>query len=607
MKNKLLHTLSDLFLLIFFLLFWLFIKPELIYHFQQLGFSSDKSFLSEFLSYPGGIAEYISLFLFQFNFKPLVGALVFTIVLSLIIVISGGVFKFAGKGLSVFMRFAPVILIAILLTDYSFHPVYIVQLLFFLTFFLLLRITFDSNTRLAVKLSLTTFLLLAAYYVIGGLPFMILSVSILIHLLLIKKDFNVPKIILITSLMLIVPIITSNFFSYINPSDAFFKFVPYFANYKPDIITYSIFLLLPFVLTFRGFLSLLCKSKLESKEEDKSGASFYVQYLLSVVLLVCGILLSLSSEQKNKITVDYLAHNQQWEELLEKVKANPSEDRLIQFHTNRALYFTGVMPEKMFEYSQIWGLDGLFVNRFFANEVLLPSTELYFELGLINEAIQYGNESVSQNENSPLVIEQLVIANITSDKYKSALIYINQLKNFRFFKKKALEYEKYLNGEGVPWIDSLVIPKREVMPVNDFRVKRQEPQSDLINMLADNLNNKMAYEYLMAAFLLENDLASFIKYYSIGKKFNYKNIPSIYQQALISYNYELMRLDKPLRQITVSKEILEKFGEYMSVFSEFEGDRDVAQAKLKEKFGDTYWYYLHFLSPVTNKKQIVVE
>ncbi len=261
----------------------------------------------------------------------------------------------------------------------------------------------------------------------------------------------------------------------------------------------------------------------------------------------------------------------------------------------------------MFEYPQVWGLDGLFINRHFANEVLLPSTQLYFELGLINEAIQYGNESISQNDNSPLIIEQLIISNIVSDKYKSAQIYINQLKGFRFFKKKALEYEKYINGVGVPHIDSLVMLKREIMPVTDFIVKRHEPQSDLMNMLKDNLNNKMAYEYLMAAFLLENNLASFVKYYSVGKKFDYKAIPVIYQQALISYNYELMRQDKPMRQINVSKEVLDDFNEYMAIFAEFEGDKDAAQNKLKENFKNTYWYYLHYVSPVTNKAEIVVQ
>ncbi|MBP7509245.1 MAG: hypothetical protein KA807_15640, partial [Prolixibacteraceae bacterium] len=84
MKNKLFHVLSDFFLLIFFLFFWLLVKPDLIYHFQQLGFSSDAHFFKQYINYPGGLAAYLSLFLFQLNYKPLAGALVFTVCLSLI-------------------------------------------------------------------------------------------------------------------------------------------------------------------------------------------------------------------------------------------------------------------------------------------------------------------------------------------------------------------------------------------------------------------------------------------------------------------------------------------------------------------------------------------
>jgi hypothetical protein len=313
----------------------------------------------------------------------------------------------------------------------------------------------------------------------------------MIYLLLIKRDFNISKLITLVAALLFIPFFAANFISFINIEDAYLRFSPYFSNYKPGILTYSLFFLLPLVLIIDGFISLIKSREAVKENESKKDGSYIIQYLIAVAMLVCGIIFSINKEEKHKITIDKLAYDGKWEELLVKVKANPSDDRLIQFHTNRALFFTGSLPEKMFEYPQVWGLDGLFINRYFTNEVLLPTTQLFFELGLINEAIQYGNESISQNDYSPLVIEQLILSNIVSDKYKSAQIYINQLKGFRFFKKKALEYEKYINGGGVPGIDSLVMQKREIMPVTDFIVNRHEPQSDLINMLSDNLNNKM--------------------------------------------------------------------------------------------------------------------
>jgi hypothetical protein len=133
------------------------------------------------------------------------------------------------------------------------------------------------------------------------------------------------------------------------------------------------------------------------------------------------------------------------------------------------------------------------------------------------------------------------------------------------------------------------------------------PSNDLQNLLIDRPQNKMAYEYLMACYLLENDLASFVKYYSLGKKFNYNKVPKIFQEALILYYYELDRQGKPIGNFRYDKEVANQFNEYLSILSKNGGDKKLSLPELKNKFGNTYWFYVHYTSPVTNNKKITSE
>jgi hypothetical protein len=607
MRNKLLHSLNDLFCLIFLLLLLFSVKPELIYHFQQLGFSTSYTFFSEYSSYPGGIAEYISLFLFQFYSKAFWGALISTIVLSVILTIAGVIVEKGNNLINGTLRFIPAVFLGILFTNYALHPVFQIMVLMLFIFFFLFKLICDGKLQVAAQLVLNVLLFSLAYYITGGFALLILSVSSIIYLIFSKNKSWLFSAGLIVVLFVILPYLAQSVF-FINSKDAYFKLVPYFSKFKPGFLLYGALFSLPLIVLVKQLISKYSLAKVNEKNEFLKSDKFQaLQVVFMILVFVIGAFLNLNSFQKHKLKVDYLAHNRKWDELLKLVEKEPSDDRLIQFQTTRALYHTGVLTEKLFNYPQIWGVDGLFLTRHFADEILLPTTELFFDLGFNNEAIHYGNEAISQNENSPLIIEQLILANIVAKKYSAANIYINNLKTFPVFKKKAFQYEQYINGVSFPELDKLVNEKRELMPVNDFMVDRMLPQSDMLNLLIDKPQNKMAYEYFMSCLLLNNDLASFIKYYSMGKRFNYNKVPKIFQEALILYSYGLSQQGKSLGNLRYDKEIVDQFNEYISVMQKNDGDQELAQPELKKKFGNTYWYYIHYNSPVTTNKKIVTE
>jgi hypothetical protein len=607
MKNKLLHILNDLFSLIFLLLFIIAVKPELIYHYQQLGFSTAKTFFSEFSSYPGGIVEYISLYLFQFYTKAFWGALVSTIVLASILTMAGEIVKKGNSLINGILRLLPVVLLGILFTDYTIHPVFPVMVLFLFIFFFLFKLVADSKLSVAVQLVLNLIIFSIAYYITGGYIFMILSGSAVIYLLFTNRKNWLFSAALITALFLVLPYLAQSVF-FINSKDAYFKLVPYFFIYKPGFFLYGALFSLPFILLIHQVITKLNNQKADENNSfihsDKFQA-FQVVFMILVFAIV--FLLNIDSQKRHKIDIDYLASQQKWDDLLKLTEKETSNDRLIQFQISRALYHTGELTEKLFDYPQNWGADGLLLTRYFEEIILIPTTELYFDFGYINEAFHYANEAISLKEDSPLLLEQLILANLVANKYPAAQIYINVLKNNPFFKNKALKYEQYINGKGLPEIGNLIAEKRKLMPVTDFAVNKKLPQDELLFLLTDRPENKMIYEYLMTFFLLENDIPSFFKYYSLGKNFGYKKLPKVFQEALILYMYDLSRQGKKMGNIRFDKEIATQFSEYLSILKTYNGDIAQARPLLEKKFGNTYWFYIHYTSPVTNKTKIVTE
>ena len=596
MSSRIHVALKGLLFLLLLLLIYFLINPLLIFHFQQLGFKFDRHLVNEFLSYPGGFSDYISIFLFQFSKYRFLGALIYTLLMVAIVVLLSIHLTTLKNKPSVVLIFLPVVLLGYMITDYSF-PIYYILILVFLLLFLngYQKIkTYLSNQYLSFLPAILIMPLV--YYLLGGGAFLTFSGTLLLLSLFSTRKvrfFYIPFIVFYTFL---IPWISANYLFFITINDAFFNIKPFASDYILNRYTILIFLVVPASILIQLVLN---------RWSDKIAQSFVVQFLQYCILFTGLIILIAipNKDKKQKIEIDYLAYTGNWKELLEKVDENPSNDRLINFQTNRALYHTGQMPYKLFHYQQMWGVDGLFLTRHFMPEILLPSTQLFIDLSYMNEAIHWANEAVSQKEYSPQIIEQLIVSHIIDHNYNSAMLYINNLKKFPFFKKRAIQLEQMVKNDDP---DETMLKIRKFIPYENFIVSRLLPNADLYFLLEDHPNNKMAYEYLMSFYLLNNDLTSFARYFVMGQQFNYGKIPRIYQEALTYYMYELNIEGKPIPQIQIDNEVLADFSDYIVIQQEFEGSLVHAKPFL-EKFNKTYWYYLDYASPVSLNRKIVIE
>jgi hypothetical protein len=609
MKSRYSIIFSAIFFTIFFICMLLFIKPELIYHNQLYGFSFDKYSLLEYLVYPGGTTECISLFLFQFNIYPVAGALVYTLLTFLIVFILTRIINFYGPSeLDILLAYLPAVFIGGLLTNYSFHLVFILILLLMLLFFYAFMSILKRYKSALVRI--ISFIILSAltYYMSGGLAFLIFSLLAFIYVLTKSEIRSIIVAILIFVVALTLPYIAYRYVFMISLGDSYFKFIPPYYYAQIDIILYGIYFYMPFILLVKKVVVTVPESSAKTAPQPgKMALAMLVQYIFLTVALILIVHFKFQKDEKYKITVDYYAYNKQWDKLLEVVAKEPSKDRLITFNTNRALYHKGKLCESMFDYPQVWGVDGLFLGRYMIPGELLPTAELYIDLGHVNDAIHWGNEAFVQNEDSPQIMEQLIIANIILGNYKSAQLYINSLRKYLFFRKKACNYESYIKNGDFPDMDIMVKEKRNILPVNDFAVNMEQPDRDMIRLLKDNHRNKMAFEYLMAYYLLNNDLGSFMKHINYADNLNYVSIPKSYEEGLTLYAFEMQKRGKIIENLRLSKKTLDNFADYLGILKKYGGDRVRAKEELEKKYSNTYWFYVHYISPVTTQKKIIVK
>lgn len=132
--------------------------------------------------------------------------------------------------------------------------------------------------------------------------------------------------------------------------------------------------------------------------------------------------------------------------------------------------------------------------------------------------------------------------------------------------------------------------------LNEDIISLEKPSIlELEMLLKRNPKNKMAFEYLIASFLLNGNSNEIWQRYSAVDTITSSEIPRHVQEALMmnavmTPNFDLSRLRKMVNPI-----IYNRFVDYQQILYKYrDGKYAGTKQELKIQFGDTYWYYLMF-------------
>lgn len=538
MKNLMIKTWKPLLSLLFgvaVVIFWAVpFVGGLCFQEQYQMFLFDTGYFLERIVLPGGLADYISEFLVQFYYMPVLGGAIIALLLMGIQAAVWGLMKqygarhdFPGYLLS----FLPSIALWCAMGDQN------VLLSFVVALFGALVIGWIHN-RFHNRLVKVVFELVSTalvYWFLGPVVFLYAALMIGDTLKNAKQKGNVFSGIGYSVCILVLTIawilLTTQTLQY--PLYRIFAGLNYYRY--PGAISPLPFVVMVWavVIPFLGMIP--CRQKSLQKLQQ-SKVVIVLSYVLVIVASWFGIKASFDEMTYELIDYDFLVRTEQWDKIIEKAEKKPATTPLSVSCVNLALSQKGMLADRLFEFYQNGG-EGLFPT--FTRDMISPvsTAEIFFRLGMVNDAERYmfeAQEAIPNYRKSARLTRRIIECEIINGNYKVAAKLLRRLQKTLFYSNWAnqtmalLGNEKAINRHPVYGKLRKYREKKQ-----DFLFSDREMDQMLGLLFLNDNHNRMAYEYLMCYELLQRDMEKFMQYYPLGRFVGYDHIPRTFQEILI--------------------------------------------------------------------------
>ena len=538
MKNLMIKTWKPLLSLLFgvaVVIFWTVpFVGGLCFQEQYQMFLFDTSYFLERIVLPGGLADYISEFLIQFYYMPVLGGAIIALLLMGIQAAVWGLMKqygarhdFPGYLLS----FLPSIALWCAMGDQN------VLLSFVVALFGALVIGWIHN-RFHNRLVKVVFELVSTalvYWFLGPVVFLYAALMIGDTLKNAQQKDSILSGIGYSVCILVLTIawilLTTQTLQY--PLYRIFAGLNYYRY--PGTISPLPFVVMVWAVVI-PFLGMIPCHRKSLQKLQQSKVVIVLSYVLVIVASWFGIKASFDEMTYDLIDYDFLVRTEQWDKIIEKAEKKPATTPLSVSCVNLALSQKGMLADRLFEFYQNGG-EGLFPT--FTRDMISPvsTAEIFFRLGMVNDAERYmfeAQEAIPNYRKSARLTRRIIECEIINGNYKVAAKLLRRLQKTLFYSNWAnqtmalLGNEKAINRHPVYGKLRKYREKKQ-----DFLFSDREMDQMLGLLFLNDNHNKMAYEYLMCYELLQRDMDKFMQYYPLGRFAGYDHIPRSFQEILI--------------------------------------------------------------------------
>ena len=538
MKNLMIKTWKPLLSLLFgvaVVIFWTVpFVGGLCFQEQYQMFLFDTSYFLERIVLPGGLADYISEFLIQFYYMPVLGGAIIALLLMGIQAAVWGLMKqygarhdFPGYLLS----FLPSIALWCAMGDQN------VLLSFVVALFGALVIGWIHN-RFHNRLVKVVFELVSTalvYWFLGPVVFLYAALMIGDTLKSAQQKDSILSGIGYSVCILVLTIawilLSTQTLQY--PMHRIFAGLNYYRY--PGVVSPLPFVVMVWAVVI-PFLGMIPCHRKSLQKLLQSKVVIVLSYVLVIVASWFGIKASFDAMTYDLIDYDFLVRTEQWDKIIEKAEKKPATTPLSVSCVNLALSQKGVLVDRLFEFYQNGG-EGLFPT--FTRDMISPvsTAEIFFRLGMVNDAERYmfeAQEAIPNYRKSARLTRRIIECEIINGNYKVAAKLLLRLQKTLFYSNWAnqtmalLGNEKAINRHPVYGKLRKYREKKQ-----DFLFSDREMDQMLGLLFLNDNHNKMAYEYLMCYELLQRDMDKFMQYYPLGRFAGYDHIPRSFQEILI--------------------------------------------------------------------------
>jgi hypothetical protein len=617
-----LPVVSVVFFGAFYLFLWLYVGPLLYHHFEisrrGLYFETGWPFLLDYLSYPSGLSQYLAAFLTQLCYFSWLGALCITLIAWVIYRLTGALSAIKADSPWRVVCYMPSLLILMVCCRYE-NPLSTSVAVLVAAFFSVLYEKYTPRPALARGV-LFLIICCVLYYIAGS------AVLVFVALATIYEFFHNPKPAFGVLYLLLGAAVCwlldtqifkpemSELFLFSNP------FSQVEQNLEREkwtrVFEGALFVSIPVLVLLVNSIRKLGKSwgvnHTTGWNYNKNssvmkrvichlylgGFKWIIQIVLLALIAVPGVLFSCDYKKRKAIQISYFACRRMWPEVLAVGKTIP----LNRYHSfyfnavNRALYHTGRMDNEMFAYPHNYAIRDLVFSMTNANNEAMERIELCLELGLVNVAERMAHEFLAWTNDrpNPFVLKQFAIIYITKGKIETARVLLRALSKNLIYGREARDQLHRLEIDPLLENDENIQHLRSIMMTTDL-IFGPYPEDGrcLEELLRINKHNRMAFEYLMAHYLLTKQLGKFVENLHRLDDFGYDSIPRHYQEAILIYT-GITGKDVDLGRRGIIAEVKEQYVESDKIILSSNNNMEVMRKALAPKYGDTYFFYFIF-------------
>jgi hypothetical protein len=546
---------------------------------QQSLFVFSGEYLHEYIIKPGGLLEYAGKFLTQFYSNTVIGSLILagTLTLTGFIFLKINKRLFPNRSFSSLFLIIPSCLLFLMQTHYYHFMEYNLGFLLVLLYFLLSILPKKKYYRYIALMLIPLF-----YYVTGAFSFIFAGIYLLYCLLYEKgRQGYLYSIILIGITTLSVFVFKEALF--LQPYANLIRYpLPFMLDARHKILFY---VLTGYLILYPLFGKITFPKKINTRPFEL--ASILIVFSVTVLLLF-----KLYNPQTARVLqIEKMVFEEKWKEAIEFQESHPSKNLIGQYFYNLALSETDQLCDRLFFGRQDFSANSLILP--WGNEHLNQGAYFYYSVGLTNAAHRWAYEEMVVYGYRPQNVKILAKTNLINGNYPMAKKYIDILKKTYNYNHWAKEYEKLLADTMLIQNHPELGKKREILPKEDFFMQIDNPQENIPLLLKADPNNKKAFEYEMAWWLLTKNVEAVVNSIKNMKGMGYTRIPRHVEEAALAYLNSTGKLPD-LGGLAIRPETQARFGQYVSTFKSIRQNPTSGKEIMQKYFGNTYWFYFHF-------------
>ena len=550
---------------------------------QQSLFVYTRDYILDFFLKPGSPADLAAKFLTQFYISSFAGSLILAVVLSMPGVLMYYVNRrlIPGSGLAGLLAVIPSCLLLIMQTHYYHLMLYNVGFVIVIAFFLII---ISQETIRNKYIALAFFPLV--FYVTGAFALVFIGMFIVYCLVYLKGRHRFLLPLMLAGLTGVSILLFDNLLLLQSIKQLFLYPLPFINDQLHKVIFYALIaymVLYPALARMAGSVRLV-----------RPGRRIAAGIVIPALVLCAAVIVLVSaynSQTARVINLEKMIFAEKYDEAVEYHEKKPTENLIGQYFYNIALSSTGQLCDRLFHGRQDFGTSSLFLP--WSSEHINWGAWSFYSIGLINEAQRWAYEEMVVYGRRPQNMKLLVKSSLINGDYILTRKYAGILKKSLFYRKWAISYEKLAGDSLAVKSDPALGRKMSILPGKDFFVFLESPEGNLPRLVNQNPGNREAFEYLMAWLLLNKDVEMLVGNISLMKDMGYTSIPRHIEEAILIYYNSQGRLPD-MGGLELSSETRLRFDQYFSAFMTGRQNPATLEGKMREQFGNTFWYYFHF-------------